>query len=92
MLKRCLVIGLACLLVGCGTVMRVTDPPYRPSLYQGTSAILDIASDGYCWMFLICPILVVPLPVDVVVDTALLPIDMVRVAIYDREQTQQAAD
>ena len=75
---------LLCLsLSGCGTLMRGLAPS-EPQLYPATRDVLHSTRNDLCWSYYICPLLLVGLPVDLVVDTLLLPVDALRVAHQER--------
>ncbi|UCJ19075.1 YceK/YidQ family lipoprotein [Pseudomonas sp. MM211] len=67
------------MLVGCSSVVTRLGPDGRAELYPATRLTMDATGDAYCWMFFACPILLVSLPVDIALDTVLLPIDGIRV-------------
>lgn len=78
---------VSCLISGCGTLFgRNGITADSPSLYKGVRADIYVLSmqtsrdNGgaaiVCYMSVVCPILTVAsLPIDVVIDTVLLPID-----------------
>ena len=72
-------IGLISMLVGCSSVLTRLGSDARTDLYPATSKTVEATGDLYCWMFFACPILLVSLPVDMALDTVLLPVDGVRV-------------
>jgi uncharacterized protein YceK len=84
------VIGLALLLVGCGTFIgRLNDGLSDAEYYRGVDGGLHLlgvrggGSDGMpaaiiCYMMIVCPVItLVSLPVDAAVDTVLLPVDYI---------------
>lgn len=57
--------GLAALIVllaGCSTFFSRMDADKQVKLYPATKYALDAAGDGWCWMFLACPVLIVSPP------------------------------
>lgn len=80
---------LALTLTGCGTFMGRGDGPhigYPDDYYKGTQAgvkVLTFGGQGYdgytsmfCWLSIVCPVaMIASLPVDLVIDTVLLPVD-----------------
>jgi uncharacterized protein YceK len=77
---------LASFISGCGTyTVRVNDAYKKANYYKGTIASLRVLSfqEGYmsmfCYATIICPVVVlIALPVDIVVDTLLVPYDYMR--------------
>ncbi|WP_455233438.1 hypothetical protein [Geopseudomonas aromaticivorans] len=84
--------AVALTLTGCGTYMERGGSAhigYPDTYYKGTQASVKVLTfggqgyDGYtsmfCWLSIVCPVaMIATLPVDVVVDTVLLPVDHYR--------------
>ena len=91
MLKRCqlfLMIVSLSIIAGCGTLVTRSDPYYATQYYKGTHMDLALLFNGdslnssyvpftlWCWLSIICPVATVySLPVDIAVDTVLIPYD-----------------
>jgi uncharacterized protein YceK len=79
---------LIALVAGCGSVFSRLGPDHSPELYPATNTMLEAAGDCWCWYFLACPIFLLTLPVDVALDTLLLPVDAVRVRNRDAPENR----
>lgn len=93
-LRVCFLLFAVLVLSGCGTVIARSSgsTPYgliSENYYVGTKADTKLLTGGlgtgydyttiYCWMSVVCPVAVIySLPVDIVVDTLLLPYDIYR--------------
>ena len=85
-------VGLISMLLGCSSVVTRLGPDEEVKVYPATRKTLDMTGDLYCWMFFGCPIFLVTLPVDLALDTVLLPVDGVRVFNRNtQEKTQMAS-
>ena len=87
--------GLAALIVllaGCSTFFSRMDADKQVKLYPATKYAVDAAGDGWCWMFLACPVLIVSLPVDAALDTLLLPVDAARVHSRRKSRKIESAE
>ncbi len=73
-----LLIVLLGLASGCSTVVTRLGPDGRSDFYPATQLTAGLAGEPACWLFFACPIFLVSLPVDVALDTLLLPVDVVR--------------
>ncbi|BCD83719.1 hypothetical protein PSm6_01260 [Pseudomonas solani] len=87
-LPRTCVLLLPLLLGGCGSFIARGDSAHLvdADYYKGTQADWQLLTDGlnsgyapltlFCWMSLVCPVATLAsIPLDLVVDTALLPHD-----------------
>lgn len=83
------IIGLISLMLGCSSVVTRLGPDEEVKLYPATRKTMDMTGDTYCWMFFACPILLVSLPVDMALDTILLPVDSVHV--FNRNKQRESA-
>ncbi|WP_170965258.1 YceK/YidQ family lipoprotein [Ectopseudomonas oleovorans] len=83
MVRQGVLIVLTVLVMGCSTVASRLGPDRPSDLYPATNTALELTGDLWCWYFLACPIVLVSLPVDVALDTLLLPVDTVRLLNRD---------
>ncbi|VXC87377.1 YceK/YidQ family lipoprotein [Pseudomonas sp. 8Z] len=87
-MARAGLLALIILFTGCSTFFSRVPADRQAKLFPATKFAMDAAGDGWCWMFLACPALMVSLPVDAALDTLLLPVDAVRV--HSRQQSKKA--
>lgn len=90
MARQGVLIGLLVLVSGCSTVVSRLGPDKPSGLYPATNTGLELAGDLWCWHFLVCPIFVVSLPVDVALDTLFLPVDTIR--LLHRDEPKKKAE
>ncbi len=88
LMERAGLLALIILFTGCGTFFSRMPADRQVKLYPATKFAMDAAGDGWCWMFLACPALMVSLPVDAALDTLLLTVDAVRV--HNRQKSKKA--
>ncbi|WP_296234598.1 YceK/YidQ family lipoprotein [uncultured Pseudomonas sp.] len=79
LMERAGLLALIILFTGCSTFFSRMPAERQVKLYPATKFAMDAAGDGWCWMFLACPALMVSLPIDAALDTLLLPVDATRV-------------
>lgn len=71
------IVGILFILSGCGTINRAKS---SNDYYRGTDTDVEIINEPYAWLITLgmYPIFsIISLPIDVVLDTALLPVDHV---------------
>lgn len=88
MVRQGVLIALIALIMGCSTVVSRLGPDRPSALYPATNTALELTGDLWCWYFLACPIVLVSLPVDVALDTLLLPVDTVRLLNRDESEAK----
>lgn len=88
MVRQGVLIALIALIMGCSTVVSRLGPDRPSGLYPATNTALELTGDLWCWYFLACPIVLVSLPVDVALDTLLLPVDTVRLLNRDESEAK----
>ncbi len=80
---RAALIAWIVLVTGCSSFFSRVGSDKQVELYPATNATMEAFGDLWCWMFLACPALIISLPVDVALDTLLLPVDTVRLLNRD---------
>lgn len=83
-----LLIVVLVLVSGCSTVSSRLGGDRRSDFYPATQLSTGLVGEPVCWLFFACPIVLITLPVDVVLDTLLLPVDAVRV--HNRRASKKA--
>ena len=78
-------VGAALALTSCGTMMRggYCAECASPGMYRGVrnnfSFLFSATSAQFCWPLIVCPLaFIVTAPVDIVIDTAMIPADLSR--------------
>lgn len=83
------IVGIIFILSGCGTINRARS---SNDYYRGTNTDVEVINEPYIWLITLgmYPIFsIISLPIDVVLDTALLPVDHVIKTQKEKAHTEE---
>lgn len=87
-----LLIVFLVLVSGCSTVSSRLGGSGRSDFYPATQLSTELVAEPVCWLFFACPIVLISLPVDVALDTLLLPVDAVRARSRQKSKKAESSE